>query len=362
MFPSLDNYITYGAERVRTDVGYRNKMLEIFQIIMTNLSLGCSDRVNGFKIADCLLLVSRGGSADDGLPLIIEHAMNIVQRGVSTDDPVITKALLMHSIETILNTLHYDANLGIRILNDRGWTGDFFNVWFANLGSFVRAHDKKLGVLAICAILASSAQNDNGVLQSAPQLILGALTLFEGFPAAVQRESFAVHELRRDAEVGGHATQAAPKRKTSMATQTLTTKPMKRAMMTKTRTATTRLRRPKTMRVSVSKTTSRCPLTSSRGADGDVTLDADVSDYLSSSGHRTVRALRNNLTPADRVALQSGSISSLPDGLSEAWSDEVLWETPFDALDVYGEFEKTVRGLWRRVKAGSPEADDLYRS
>lgn len=66
----------------------------------------------------------------------------------------------------------------------------FFDKWFAAIGAadakLPRVHDKKLSIMALCALLELDAASIPGPLQSGwPAIVAGALKLFEGLPKAV---------------------------------------------------------------------------------------------------------------------------------------------------------------------------------
>lgn len=187
MFPSLDNFITYGADAFAINPERRAKIFDIYLATITSKTLSCSDRIVACKLADSVLLCMKG-RADEALPLFIDNTMHIIQRGITNVDPITTKPLYMHALEVILNTIYYNPNMAMDILIKNNWSADFFSGWFHRLPSFKRTHDKKLGLLAICSIL-SIGLNENAesiLVQSSAQLLIGALTLFETLPNAIR--------------------------------------------------------------------------------------------------------------------------------------------------------------------------------
>ncbi|KAH9472909.1 hypothetical protein Pst134EA_003508 [Puccinia striiformis f. sp. tritici] len=187
MFPSLDNFLSYGAGYISNHPDTLNKMLDIYLSTMSSKTSSCSDRIIACKLADSMLLCLRG-HADGAVPMFLEHTMRIIQRGITTIDPITTKALLMHALEVVLNAIYYNPTLAMDVLIKNGWSSEFFSEWFGRLLSFKRTHDKKLSLLAISAILSISTTQgvDNILAQSSGQLVLGALTLFESLPEAIR--------------------------------------------------------------------------------------------------------------------------------------------------------------------------------
>tara|TARA_R110002060_G_scaffold25256_9_gene34494 strand:+ start:1706 stop:1933 length:228 start_codon:yes stop_codon:yes gene_type:complete len=62
--------------------------------------------------------------------------------------------------------------LALHILETNGWTNKFFSLWFSNIDSFTRVHDKKLSIAAIVALLTLNAdQVPTSVQQGWPRLL-----------------------------------------------------------------------------------------------------------------------------------------------------------------------------------------------
>ncbi|MBW0504093.1 hypothetical protein O181_043808 [Austropuccinia psidii MF-1] len=282
MFPSLDNFINYGARDLSMNPETINKFLDIYLTTMTSKSLSCSDRVVGCKLADSLLLCLKG-KADVALPTFLEHSISIIKRGITTVDPITTKSLLMHAIEVVLNAISYNPALAMNVLIKHGWSTEFFREWFGRLSSFKRSHDKKLSLLAISAILSISLREslDSILVQSSAQLIIGALSLFESLPRAIQTRYELEKEYTADSEDGSSTTS-----------------------------------------VDVG----------SDDEKGGATDDEDVVD----------RSEHINSIPTFSRNLKDDEAAIAP---SSMWSDEILWETPLDRLDVYAEFAIVINAI-----------------
>ena len=64
MLPSLDNFLSYIADVIKTHQEYKQMLVDIYITSITNEQLGENDRVNGSKLAESILLNLRG-SIDD---------------------------------------------------------------------------------------------------------------------------------------------------------------------------------------------------------------------------------------------------------------------------------------------------------
>ncbi len=64
MLPSLDNFVSFGSDVIRSRADYKQMLVDIYTTSITNEHLGENDRVNGCKLAESVLLNLRG-SVDD---------------------------------------------------------------------------------------------------------------------------------------------------------------------------------------------------------------------------------------------------------------------------------------------------------
>ena len=60
MLPSLDNFLSYGADVIKGRDDYKFMILDIYVTAMSNTSLGEQDRVNANKLIEAFLLNLRG--------------------------------------------------------------------------------------------------------------------------------------------------------------------------------------------------------------------------------------------------------------------------------------------------------------
>lgn len=60
MLPSLDNFISFGSEMIKSRPDYIQMLLDIYTTSLTNEQLGENDKINGSKLAESMLLNLRG--------------------------------------------------------------------------------------------------------------------------------------------------------------------------------------------------------------------------------------------------------------------------------------------------------------
>jgi len=68
MLPSLDNFVSFGSDVIKTRPDYKQMLVDIYTTSITNDQLGEHDHVNGSKLAESVLLNLRG-SVDDVSPI-----------------------------------------------------------------------------------------------------------------------------------------------------------------------------------------------------------------------------------------------------------------------------------------------------
>ncbi|KAF7364786.1 Importin N-terminal domain-containing protein [Mycena venus] len=183
MLPSLDNFVSYGSEVIKTRPDYQRMLLDIYQTSITSEQLGENDRVNGCKLAESILLNLRG-SVDDALTPIIVTALSQL-------DKAETAALRLANLEVLINAVLYNPAAALHIMETQaGMARQFFDTWFAAINDhnkMPRVHDKKLSIMALCALL---EMPPNAVPESLnegwPGIVGGALKIFKDLPGAIQ--------------------------------------------------------------------------------------------------------------------------------------------------------------------------------
>jgi len=64
MLPTLDNYVSYGADHIKANEEYKKMLVDIYTSSLTVEHLGENDKVQGSKLAESILLNLRGGVDD----------------------------------------------------------------------------------------------------------------------------------------------------------------------------------------------------------------------------------------------------------------------------------------------------------
>ncbi|KAK7462279.1 Nonsense-mediated mRNA decay protein 5 [Stygiomarasmius scandens] len=184
MLPSLDNFISYGTDVFRARSDYRQMVVDIYTTSINNNQLGENDRINGCKLVESALLNLRG-SVDDHLQTIILTALSYLDKANTT-------SLKLALLEVLINSVLYNPSAALQIIeaSSPGAARAFFDKWFAAINQnekrLPRVHDKKLSILALCALL---EMDPNLVPESLregwPGIVGGVLKLFGDLPKAV---------------------------------------------------------------------------------------------------------------------------------------------------------------------------------
>ncbi|KAJ3574136.1 hypothetical protein NP233_g1960 [Leucocoprinus birnbaumii] len=184
MLPSLDNFVSFGSDVIKARADYRQMLLDIYSTSMTNDQLGENDRVNGSKLAESMLLNLRG-SLDDSLQGILTIALTTLESAQGT-------ALKLANLEVLINTVLYNPALSLHIMEATrpGMARTFFDKWFAAINAenkLPRVHDKKLTIVALCALLELSPESiPSGLVEGWPGIVTGIMKTFKELPKAIE--------------------------------------------------------------------------------------------------------------------------------------------------------------------------------
>ena len=161
----------------------------MIRTIFTDEKVGGVDRICGCKLAEVIMLCLRG-HVDKYIPEFIQLAM----RHLTNEEPKV-KSYKIHLMEMVINTLYYNPQIALSVLEGNGWTNKFFSLWFSNIDGFTRVHDKKLSIAAITSLLTLRAEEiPVSVQQGWPRLLSGIVRLFQTLPAAMKNREEATKE------------------------------------------------------------------------------------------------------------------------------------------------------------------------
>ncbi|KAJ6583909.1 armadillo-type protein [Mycena vulgaris] len=184
MLPSLDNFVSYGSDVIKTRPEYQRMLLDIYTTAITSEQLGENDRVNGCKLAESILLNLRG-SVDDALQPIIVTALSQL-------DKAETAPLRLANLEVLINAVLYNPAAALHFMEGTrpGMARVFFDTWFAAINDHAkmpRVHDKKLSILALCALLEMAPGAVPETLKDGwPGIVGGVLKIFKDLPGAIE--------------------------------------------------------------------------------------------------------------------------------------------------------------------------------
>ncbi len=189
MLPALENFVSYGADALIQNKAYLEAVVDMVRVIFGDSKVGGVDRICGCKLAEIIMLSLRG-NVDAYVPEFIQLAMTVL-----TNDELKVKSLRIHLMEIVINAIYYNPVLALHVLESNGWTNKFFSIWFSNIDSFTRVHDKKLSIAAITLLLILSANEvPISVQQGWPRLLHGIVRLFQTLPAAMKNREEATKE------------------------------------------------------------------------------------------------------------------------------------------------------------------------
>ena len=187
MLPALENFVSYGQNRLISHPPYLAALAGMVRDIFNDPKVGGVDRICGCKLAEALMLNLRGGQIDNYIPMFVEMPMHVLS---GESGKTIVKSYKIYLMEMVINAIYYNPVLALRVLESKVWTNKFFSLWFSNMDSFRRVHDKKLCIAAISALLTLKEDQVPASVQTGwPRLLTGVTLLFKTLPMAIrQRE------------------------------------------------------------------------------------------------------------------------------------------------------------------------------
>ncbi|KAI7886446.1 ARM repeat-containing protein [Lichtheimia hyalospora FSU 10163] len=181
MLPPLDNYISYGRDVFVSNEQIQHMVYDIIDTVMKSDRLGEHDRVCACKLMESVLLNCRG-HVDNCIGPFLNLAFQYIFTGSMK-----TTEFRVHCLEVVINCLYYNPGLTLRLLEENQWTQGFFTLWFNELEKFSRVHDKKLVIVALCALLELPADHIPASLQAGwSQVLTGVLNVFKSLPKAIE--------------------------------------------------------------------------------------------------------------------------------------------------------------------------------
>ncbi|KDR83035.1 hypothetical protein GALMADRAFT_238799 [Galerina marginata CBS 339.88] len=184
MLPSLDNFLSYGSDVIKARPDYKQMLVDIYTTSILNEQLGENDRVNGSKLAESILLNLRG-AVDDHLQTIVATALALV-------DKTSTPSLRLANLEVLVNAVLYNPSAALHLMEayKAGQARLFFDRWFVAINTdsrLPRVHDKKLSLLALCALMEMAPDAVPDSLRDGwPGIVGGALKIFKTLPKAIE--------------------------------------------------------------------------------------------------------------------------------------------------------------------------------
>ncbi|KAJ3293242.1 hypothetical protein HK104_004639 [Borealophlyctis nickersoniae] len=193
----LDNFVSYGKDVFARSSVHQEKLFDVIRTVLGGPydRFSDEDRCRSAELVECVLMHLKG-AVDTYVPPFLEFAFMFLQ------DPTKSKnrTFRQRMIAIVVNALYYNPIATLTLLEQRGATTAFFQLWFQNLDNFKRVHDKKLCVVTLTTILELPLENMPPTLQGPhwTQLLHGVLKVFESLPSAI--EARAELERRMDSD------------------------------------------------------------------------------------------------------------------------------------------------------------------
>jgi len=129
----------------------------------------------------------------------------IINTALSILDEDQTSYLRLANLEVLINSVLYNPSAALHLMetNKPGTARHFFDRWFAAINSegLPRVHDKKLSILALCALLEMPPDAIPEPLRDGwPGIVGGILKIFKGLPKAIEDRKMLETALQEDSD------------------------------------------------------------------------------------------------------------------------------------------------------------------
>ncbi|CEI95853.1 hypothetical protein RMCBS344292_10030 [Rhizopus microsporus] len=146
MVPSLYNFITFSKDEFIGNEQIKYAMLDIVDTCMNSEDLN-----EGEKVPTCRLIESMLLNCREEMDQYISSFLNLAFRYLPND--IQSTRFRICCLEIIVNCIYYNPQLTLGLLENNGWSQNFFSLWFSNFTNFTRTHDLKLNIAALCSLL-----------------------------------------------------------------------------------------------------------------------------------------------------------------------------------------------------------------
>ncbi|KAG1469127.1 hypothetical protein G6F56_003440 [Rhizopus delemar] len=184
MVPSFYNFITLGKDVFVENEQVKHMIFDIIDVCMGNEDLNENDRTPSCRLIESVLL-NCSGQMDNYVPSFLNLAFRYILGGnIESID------FKVHCLEIVINCIYYNPRLTLGFLEENNWTQGFFSLWFSTLSSFSSVHDKKLIIVALCALLKLPVAQIPTCLQPTwPQILVGLSDVFKDLSESIEGDS-----------------------------------------------------------------------------------------------------------------------------------------------------------------------------
>jgi hypothetical protein len=123
---------------------------------------------------------------------LLKALQAIIVTALDHTEKIETGTLRLENLEVLINAILYNPSAALQLIESSrpGMSRMFFDKWFAAINSeekLPRVHDKKLSILALCALLEMNPSGIPATLNDGwPGIVAGALKIFKDLPGAIE--------------------------------------------------------------------------------------------------------------------------------------------------------------------------------
>ncbi|PVV03449.1 hypothetical protein BB560_002069 [Smittium megazygosporum] len=185
MFPSLENYVTFGFELLCSQPEYKSKIYKIIELVLTSDRVGENGKVSGCRLIEAIVLNAvKYNSSNQNImadidDLVISFLKLVSSQLVDPANQPSTVPLWIYLLSTVLDCFQYNTQLTLKTLAELGSFAVMLDQLVTKQHLFKRVSDKKVYVLGMTNLIHTATTNVQLGSQEHQILVNGLPVLFQ---------------------------------------------------------------------------------------------------------------------------------------------------------------------------------------
>ncbi|KAK2188208.1 hypothetical protein NP493_140g03054 [Ridgeia piscesae] len=188
MTAALHNYITVEPQKFLANPKHLEMIYNMCKTVLTS-DAGEDPECHAAKLLEVILIQFKG-QIDQVVPSFVELALERLTREVRTSE------LRTMCLQVVIAALYYSPPMLLETLekmrlpnSTESITEQFLKQWIYDTDCFLGLHDRKICVLGLCALMATSADRSPAITAVSEQILPSCVLLFSGLQRAYAKRA-----------------------------------------------------------------------------------------------------------------------------------------------------------------------------